>query len=324
MFLLRFDMRAPLDGSATTTELYGAALEMSEWADEHGALSVVVSEHHCSPDGYLPSPLILASAIAARTESVPISISALLLNMYDPVKLAEDIAVLDIVSGGRVSYTIGLGYRPEEYAMFGADFQRRGDLMEAKLTALLSALRGETFGYEGRQITVTPSPASPDGPMMFYGGHSPAAMRRAGRHGLGVLAEGGDAELETIYNGAARAAGHEPSMVFIPSAESPTSVVVADDVDAAWDEFGPYMLRDAIAYAKWLGGNHDAVSRSDVETVDALRAENGPYRIIDPDEAVAMIANGAPLALQPLVGGCPPELAWTSLRCIADRVLPRL
>ena len=113
-------------------------------------------------------------------------------------------------------------------------------------------------------------------------------------------------------------------MVFIPSSEMPTTVVVADDVDAAWEEFGPYMLRDARAYAAWLGTEHVAVSRSDADTVDALRSENGAYRIVDPDEAVAMIRSGHPLALQPLVGGCPPELAWTNLRCIADRVLPQL
>ncbi|MCH7790485.1 MAG: LLM class flavin-dependent oxidoreductase [Acidobacteria bacterium] len=324
MFLLRFDMRAPTDGPAEIAELYAAALDMAEWADAHDALSIVVSEHHRSPDGYLPSPLVLAAAMAARTSSVPISISALLLNLYDPIKLAEDIAVLDIVSGGRVTYTIGLGYRPEEYAMFGVDLDGRGDLMDTKLAALLAALAGETFEYDGRSVEITPKPISPNGPMIFYGGHSPAAMRRAGRFGLGVFAEGGDAELEEVYIAAAHAAGHEPSMVFIPSSEMPTTVVVADDVDAAWEEFGPYMLRDARAYAAWLGTEHVAVSRSDADTVDALRSENGAYRIVDPDEAVAMIRSGHPLALQPLVGGCPPELAWTNLRCIADRVLPQL
>ena len=67
MFLMRFDMRAP-DFGASTTELYAAALEMAAWADRLGCVSIAVSEHHGSPDGYLPSPLTMAAAMAARTE----------------------------------------------------------------------------------------------------------------------------------------------------------------------------------------------------------------------------------------------------------------
>ena len=116
MFTLRFDMRAPIDG-APIQDLYRTAVEMAEWAEGHGGLSVLISEHHCSPDRYIPSPMILATAIAARTSTIPISIGALLLNFYDPIRLAEDMAVLDIVGGGRASYTIALGYRPGEHAM---------------------------------------------------------------------------------------------------------------------------------------------------------------------------------------------------------------
>src|SRR3954468_15175245 len=128
---MRFDMRAP--GPATPSELYRAAIEMCEWGENHGCLTVMVNEHHTAPDGYNPSPLILASAIAARTTRLPISVAALLVNMYDPIKLAEDMVVLDIVSGGRVSYVVGMGYRPEEYAMFGVDFTKRGAALDAKL-----------------------------------------------------------------------------------------------------------------------------------------------------------------------------------------------
>ena len=135
MYLLRFDMRAPETG-APIADLYRCALEMAEWAEDKGCITVMVSQHHTSPDGYLPSPLVLASAIAARTKRVPITVGALLLNFYDPIKLAEDMIVLDIVSGGRVSYTIGLGYRPEEHAMFGVDMAQRGATMDRKLDAL--------------------------------------------------------------------------------------------------------------------------------------------------------------------------------------------
>ena len=91
---------------------------------------IAVSEHHASPDGYLPSPLILATAIAARTSTIPITVAALLVPLHDPVRLAEDMAVLDILSRGRVMHIAGLGYRPEEYAMFGRSLAERGRRME--------------------------------------------------------------------------------------------------------------------------------------------------------------------------------------------------
>ncbi|MBK6583915.1 MAG: LLM class flavin-dependent oxidoreductase [Gammaproteobacteria bacterium] len=92
----------------------------------------MVSEHHSSSDNYLPSPLVLAAGFATRTRTLPIAIGAILLNMYDPVKLAEDMAVLDILSEGRVSYIIGLGYRAEEYAMFGVSMANRTAVIEEK------------------------------------------------------------------------------------------------------------------------------------------------------------------------------------------------
>src|SRR6201996_4744426 len=106
-------MRAPAMG-APTVDLYAAATEMCAWAEEHGALAAVLCEHHGSEDGYLPSPMILAPAIAARTQRVAMTL-ILILPFYDPVRLAEDMSVLDLISGGRASYTLALGYRPEEY-----------------------------------------------------------------------------------------------------------------------------------------------------------------------------------------------------------------
>ena len=101
MFTVRFDMRAPAFG-APTSVLYAAACDMSAWAESHGCIAAVLCEHHGSDDGYLPSPIVLASAIAARTERLLLSL-VVILPFYEPVRLAEDLAVLDIISGGRVS-----------------------------------------------------------------------------------------------------------------------------------------------------------------------------------------------------------------------------
>src|SRR3974390_1146958 len=101
MFLMRFDMRAP-DWGAPAPELYAAALDMAEWSESRGALTAVVCEPHGVSDGYLPSPMVLATAMAARTTTLPITVAVVVLPLYKPVRLAADMAVLDIISRGRV------------------------------------------------------------------------------------------------------------------------------------------------------------------------------------------------------------------------------
>ena len=323
MFMLRFDMRAPVDGPAPIAELYKAAIEMAAWGEEHGAISIAVSEHHTSPDGYLPSPIVLASAMSARTSTIPIMVAALLVPLHDPIRLAEDMAVLDVVSGGRVSYIAGLGYRPEEYAMFGQSMRDRGRRMEASLTALRDAWSGEEFEYEGRRVRVTPKPVTPGGPFMLYGGGSIAAARRAARFGLGFLAQTWAPGLEDAYREECTRAGNEPGMCMVPGPGTATSVFVAEDVDRAWNDIGPFMLHDAQMYASWLQ-DAAAVSKSTAPTIAALRDEGGAYRVLTPDQAVEYIGAHGVLPLHPLCGGCPPALAWETLELVANRVRPQL
>jgi alkanesulfonate monooxygenase SsuD/methylene tetrahydromethanopterin reductase-like flavin-dependent oxidoreductase (luciferase family) len=178
MFALRFDMRAP-DFGAPTAELYETALEIAAWAETRGAVACQICEHHMSPDGYLPSPLILTSAMAARTTKLPIMIGIVQLPLYNPVRLAEEMVVLDIISKGRVSDVGGLGYLPYEYEMLGGDFKARGKTADDYLALLLQAVKGEPFAYQGRKIHVTPAPFTPGGPKIAWGGGSLPAARRA-------------------------------------------------------------------------------------------------------------------------------------------------
>jgi alkanesulfonate monooxygenase SsuD/methylene tetrahydromethanopterin reductase-like flavin-dependent oxidoreductase (luciferase family) len=313
MLILRFDFRLGPRSSASMAELYAASLEMCEWGEANGAMTGLFSEHHGSSDGYLPSPMVMAAAAAARTSTLPINVGALLALMYDPIKLAEDMIVLDHLSEGRVNYTIGLGYRPEEYAMFGVDAGRRGEVMDERLAVLRRTLDGERFEWEGRTIEVTPAPFTPGGPMLSYGGGTPAAARRAGRLGMMFLPQHSDPALAEAYDEAAVAAGNPPGMCMAPGEGSPTSVFVADDPDAAWAEIGEHLLHDARAYGEWLAGSASA-SASHATSVDDLRAENGAYRIVTIDDARALRDQYGALALQPLCGGIPPETAWKYLR----------
>lgn len=324
MLILRFDFRLDENAPTTRADLFAAALDMTEWAERHNALTVMFNEHHSSPDGYLPSPLVMAAAAAARTTSVPISVAALLLLMYDPVKLAEDMITLDHLSQGRVSYTIGLGYRDAEYEMFGIDARRRGAIIEERIDVLKRALGGEHFEWEGRTIKVTPPPFTPGGPLLAYGGGSPAAARRAARHGMMLMAASSDPTLADIYDEEATRVGNPPGMAMVPGPDSPTSVFVAEDVDAGWDRYGEYLLHDARMYANWMGVDTKAASYSSADTVEALRAEDGNYRIVDPMGAIDLIRTHGMLSLQPLCGGIPPDLAWQSLDLLETAVLPEL
>ena len=322
MFTLRFDMRAP-DGGVPAAELYAAALEMAEWGERNGCLAVQVSEHHASPDGYLPAPLVLASALAGRTRRLPIQVAALILPLHDPIEIAEQMAVLDLVSGGRVSYVLAVGYREAEYAMFGREMRERGHRMDACLTALRSAFGGEPFEFEGRRAQVLPRPATPGGPLLRLGGGSAAAVRRAARFGLGMVTQGGDASLERLYRDECARCGTQPGLFINPPPNTVTSGFVAEDPDAAWRRLGPYLLHDARMYASWLEGSY-SVSRSGAQSVEELRASNGPYRIFTPDEAIAHVRANGLMLMQPLCGGLPPGLAWESLHLLERRVLPAL
>ena len=97
-FGLRFDFRDPGMAGTSMADRYEAALEMAEWADRLGCLSISISEHHGSDDGYLPSPIVILAAMAARTRSVRLSIAALIAPFYEPLRLAEDMLVLDHLS----------------------------------------------------------------------------------------------------------------------------------------------------------------------------------------------------------------------------------
>ena len=317
---MRFDMRAPAFG-APTSELYRAALEMAAFAESRGAITAVISEHHTMADGYLPSPLVLATAMAARTTTLPITTGTLILPLYDPIRLAEDMAVLDIISGGRVSYILAIGYRPEEYEQHGVDFHHRGRLADEQLALLLQAKTGEPFEHHGRRIHVTPPPVTPGGPRIMWGGGSPAAARRAARFGLDFLARGGGPAVEEAYLAEAKALGRPPGFCMVPSTDIATTVFVADDVDAAWDEFGPHLVHDVTAYAALNPGNTHTASLSTATTVDELRAEDRTHRIIGVSGAIEMVRAGTPLQLHPLVGGLAPARLETKRGLMAIRVV---
>ena len=321
MFVTRYDLRCPAESPASRPDLYAAMLDHAVWAEAKGFDMFVLSEHHGVDDGYLPSPLIAAAAVAARTTRLPVNIAALLVNLHDPLRLAEDMAVLDLFSGGRVSYVVGLGYRTAEYEMFDKDWPGRGNLIEEVLSTLKQAWTGEPFEYHGRTVRVTPTPLSTGGPMLFYGGGSKAAARRAARLDMGFFPPHAHSDVQEAFEAEREKLGLGPGFVMAPPS-GPGTVYVAEDPDAYWDEIGEHLLYEARVYHSWQDGVTSAVHDSS-ETVDEMK-KAGVYVILRPDELIERCRSGeiGAVTTHPLCGGIPPASAQKSLDLLADVVMP--
>jgi alkanesulfonate monooxygenase SsuD/methylene tetrahydromethanopterin reductase-like flavin-dependent oxidoreductase (luciferase family) len=322
--VLRLDMRSPSYTPERRSALYGAALEMAAYADEKGFDSISVSEHHATDDGFLSSPIAFAGCLLGRTRRLRVVVVALLLPLYDPVKLAEDMAILDLASGGRFAVTAGIGYRPEEYAMFGRDWKGRGRLMDEGLEMLVRAWSGEPFEHAGRRGRLSPPPLTQPLPPVMVGGASKRGARRAARFGLPFQPSVNTPEVLQEYRDECERLGVAHPLLLPPG--SGESIFVSEDPDRSWSEIGAHLLHDAMVYASWQPAGQRSAVHSDATSVEALRAE-GRYRILTPDECVERARERGPFTdfvHFPLCGGTPPELAWRSLELYAEKVLPRI
>ncbi|MEO1916393.1 MAG: hypothetical protein ABGW98_21335, partial [Myxococcales bacterium] len=162
--------------------------------------------------------------------------------------------------------------------------------------------------------------ATPGGPMLLMGGNSPAAIRRAARFDMGMLAQGLNPDLESMYKQECEKLGKTPGMCINPPQGMVTSAFVSEDPDRAWAQIGEHLLHDAKAYAEWMIDS-TSVTKSIAKTVDELKTQKGAYQIFTPDEAKGYISQFGVLLLQPLCGGLPPDLAWESLELVASKVL---
>ena len=321
-FTLRYDIRAP-EFAAPQADLFEACLDQCEWADELGFSSVGVLEHHGSEDGYNPSPFVLAGAIAARTRRITIRLTALILPLHDPVRVAEDAAVVDQISRGRFELVIGAGYVGREFAMFGKSLDDRVRLQTEGVEVLKRAWTGEPFEYRGATVTVTPRPYRRPRPPIVLGGSSAGAARRAAS-----IADGFEPTMPEYWAVYAeeRARLGQPA----PAPQRPglpcMFVHVAENPDAAWEKIAPHALHETNSYGEWLAGSGTTAMYSPMEDADALRA-SGLYLVLTPEELLARAVELGPegvLTFHPIMGGLDPELAWSSLKLFEDRVLPGL
>jgi alkanesulfonate monooxygenase SsuD/methylene tetrahydromethanopterin reductase-like flavin-dependent oxidoreductase (luciferase family) len=287
-----------------------------------GFEAVILSEHHGADDDYLPSPIVLASAIAARTRRLRLRLAALVAPFHDPLRLAEDLAVLDVISGGRVDVTVGAGYVPSEFAMFGRSQSERVERVEELVAVLVQAWTGEPFPYRGRTVRVRPRPTQRPRPRIDLGGSSDAAARRAARIADGFFPS--MPEQWPAYRAEVIARTTEdPGECPWPGAEF---VHLAEHPDEVWPAIVPHALHEVNEYGRIAAETGAATGFRPIDDPEVLRA-TGMYRVITPAECLELL-RGLPadqiFVFHPLMGGLSVDLAWSSLRLLEEHVLPHL
>ncbi len=318
--VVSYDMRAP-DFGAPATDLYAAALDQAAWADELGFDLIGLGEHHASPDGYNPSPLILAAAMGARTRRIRLRTSVLLAPLYDPVKLAEDAAVTQIATGGRLLLGVGGGYRPAEFELFDKRLEDRWKAIGDTIAFLRLAFTGEPFEWQGRTCHVTPKPDPP--PPILLGGSSAAAARRAAR-----IADGWFPPLEPKlwppYRDACIELGKADPGPY--PAHGPIFLWIAKDVEAAWQRILPHALHQLRSYASWTAESFGKPAGPYAAGVtEATVREGGAYRVATPEEAIELaesLGSDGVFYLNPLLAGIAPDESWAMLRLYEREVHP--
>jgi alkanesulfonate monooxygenase SsuD/methylene tetrahydromethanopterin reductase-like flavin-dependent oxidoreductase (luciferase family) len=177
-------------GQPVTVRTYGELLDEFVHADQLGFHGVWVSEHHAFEDGYLPAPFTFLAHIAACTKHLHLGTNLLLLPLWPIRLIAEETAVLDLLSAGRFTLGVGLGYVPHEFAAFGISRSLRGKRMEAGVSYLRAAFRGECVpdGEHGPLLPVTPQPAQGAHLPIYMGANTEKALERVARLADGFLA----------------------------------------------------------------------------------------------------------------------------------------
>lgn len=321
---LTYDMRAPAFG-APRNALFQAALDQVAWADELGFDVVGLGEHHGSSDGYNPSPLPLACAMAARTRQIKLRTSVLLAPLYDLVKLAEDAAITQIISNGRLLLGIGAGYRPSEFESFNRRLDDRWQAMGDACAFLRQAWTGEPFAWQGRTCIVTPKP-EPVAPPILLGGSSAAAARRAAR-----IADDWfpplDERLWTPYREECVTLG-KPDPGPYPK-QGPIFLWISENPEKAWEKLLPHVQHQLQSYSEWTQeafGKPSGPYAGKNMTPETIR-QSPAYKVLTPDQAlelVEMLGQHSVLYLNPLLAGIDPAYSWRMLKLYEREVHPHI
>lgn len=285
-----YDFRNPAPWTMPAPQLYAETLDVMVETERLGFDGVWVPEHHLADDAYIPSPMMVLSAVAARTSRVVLGSAIALAPLYDPLRFAQDAAVLDIISNGRAELGLAIGYRRREYEAFGLDFRTRGKRFDEFLQVVRALWAGETVDFEGRHYTLKGAKVSPHSPRgqipLYIGGFVEKAMQRVARYGDGYF---GNVEFVDMYLAKLKEEGKDPAAarLLVPALYN----FVARDPEAAMEELAPYYHHVFTTYGAWA--NEDQALGIDAAQSPAMDLEafkkSGTLTIWTPEEAISRL-----------------------------------
>jgi alkanesulfonate monooxygenase SsuD/methylene tetrahydromethanopterin reductase-like flavin-dependent oxidoreductase (luciferase family) len=245
-----YDLRNPEPWRKRWTDLYAETLEFIPWTESLGYTAAWMPEHHVAEDGYLPSPLIMLAAIAARTKTITIGSAVALAPFYHPVRFAEDCALLDVISNGRLEIALALGYRRRETDAYGIDFRTRASRMNQFLDIVGRLWAGESVTCEGPHFTLKNASILPRPTRripLLLGGFADKALERVAKYADGYM---GLPEAYDLYAEKLRACGKNPADMrfYLPSFH----LIVDRDPEAALHEVAPFYHLVNNSYGEWL------------------------------------------------------------------------
>lgn len=267
--------------------IIGQGLKDLAWADKNGFSSVVFAEHHFLDDGWLPRPMMLAAAAAAVTENMRVGTDIVILALHHPVAVAEEAAVLDVLSGGRAVLGVGLGWIEAEFDGFGVPYKKRAAIYQRSIEIVRKLLAGETvdndghYGFKGARIR--PLPVNPRGIPLWMGALADAGVERVARSGDAWVMPPGTRVPDLVRQRAlfteTRAAAGLP-----PVAEQPVrrEIFVAETDEKAWQLFAPGVRHE---YGLVYRPLHPTYPEND--TLDALKRFGEGMFIVGAPETVA-------------------------------------
>jgi probable F420-dependent oxidoreductase len=338
-FGIWLDFRNPARWRQPAARLYRDTLDLAVHAELLGFDDIWTSEHHFVADGYLPSLLVASAAIAARTQRVRIGTNVLLLPFHDPVRVAEDAATVDLISGGRFDLGVAVGYRRSEFEAQGIAYSERGRRMDEAVELLLACWQDAPVRYQGRFYRlvdgrVFPRPVQQPMPLLIAA-MSPRAALRAGRWGSGML---GPELLAPSLSDETTVA--EAVATFVKAWQERTTAppdialgpgfgFVSEDPDRDADVVLPHLAYRRELYVRWF--SEAGVSREPTaQPFDAQSfRETYPSILVSPIEArakIERILEAFPLTTRLYFWAVPPglaiERAARSLELFAAQVMP--
>ncbi|HWO93140.1 MAG TPA: LLM class flavin-dependent oxidoreductase [Dehalococcoidia bacterium] len=228
-------------GDRSDAEAIGAELDTLSMAEDLGYYGAYVAEHHFSPYCLGASPPVLLGYLAAKTRRIRLGMAVSVLPLNNPIKIAEDYATVDVLSGGRLELGVGRGYNLFEFGSFGVDIAENSERFFEVLEAVRLAWTEDRFSYRGRHYCienteVLPKPIQKPHPPVFYANISPGSVEKAAQAGLGICILAGVPpdqiiERRSAWIDAARAAGYDEAFIQHTLDTTPQQKIVWVDED---------------------------------------------------------------------------------------------